>query len=147
MKKIGLIHTENYGYIILGEEFRNKIYSKEVFVTKSIDDICYGYNIDLILDRDRNWIPNYQDFKEKANKIIWYLLKNFKEERQKQNQNLDNDEIKMLNEFPKKILQFLEKDLSFLKLDNYFWHFSQKDVDFLWKLNTELKKNEEQKIC
>lgn len=94
MKKIGLIHTENYGYIILGEEFRNKIYSKEVFVTKSIDDICYGYNIDLILDRDRNWIPNYQDFKEKANKIIWYLLKNFKEERQKQNQNLDNDEKK-----------------------------------------------------
>jgi len=54
VKKIGLIHTENYGYIILGEEFRNKIYSKEVFVTKSIDDICYGYNIDLILDRDRN---------------------------------------------------------------------------------------------
>ena len=69
MKKIGLIHIENYGYIILGEEFRNKIYSKEVFVTKSIDDICYGYNIDLILDRDRNWIPNYQDFKEKASAL------------------------------------------------------------------------------
>jgi len=46
----------------------------------------------------------------------------------------------MLNEFPKKILQFLEKDLSFLKLDNYFWHVSQKAVDFLWKLNAELKK-------
>ena len=90
---------------------------------------------------------NYQDFKEKANKIIWYLLKNFKEERQKQNQNLDNDEIKMLNEFPKKILQFLEKDLSFLKLDNYFWHVSQKAVDFLWKLNAELKKNEDKRFA
>ena len=149
VKKVGLIHTDEYGDILLNINFKNKIYCKGVFVTKSESDICYGYNIDLKLDRDRNCIPNFDEFKEKGNNIIWYLIENFKEESRKQKQSLDNEEVRMFNEFPNQIIQFLEKNLPFLKF-NYKYsscHVSTKAADFLWKLNAELRRNKDERFA
>ena len=148
IKKLGLIHTDNYGDIILNPNFKNKIFSKGVFVTKTDSDICYGYNIDLVLDRDRNCIPNFDEFKEKGNKIIWYLLENYKEENKKQNQYLDSDEINMFNEFPEQIIHFLEEDLSFLKQNYYpYTYANKKAADFLWKLNGEIRKIKDKRFA
>lgn len=47
VKKIGLIHTDKYGDIILGDEYRNKIYSKEVFLLLRVQMI-FAMGITLI---------------------------------------------------------------------------------------------------
>ena len=76
VKRLGIINAGNNGDIILNPEFKDKIYSRGVFVTKS-SGIGFGYNLDLTLDRDRNCITNYTEFATKANNIIFHILANY----------------------------------------------------------------------
>ena len=75
-KKLGIINAGNYGDIILNPEFKDRIYSRGVFVTRS-GSVGFGYNLNLTLDRDRNCITDYKQFAEKANSIIFYILDNY----------------------------------------------------------------------
>ena len=78
VKKLGIFTAKYYGDIILNPEFKNKVYSRGVYVTTA-NNIGFGYNLDLALDRDRNYIPNFQSFESKARSIIIYILEHYLE--------------------------------------------------------------------
>jgi len=139
VKKLGIITAGNNGDIILNPEFKNRVYSRGVYVTTTRDNIGYGYNIDLTLDRDRNCIPNYSDFKSKARRIIIYILDNYDNyKKQLPLEEMDFTEIEMFDKFPEQILKFIDKfDLGGL---------STKTADFLWELNVQLRRETDKRF-
>ena len=98
--------------------------------------------MDLILDRDRNYIP-YGSFASNARNIIIYILDLYLEYKNqienKQLELMDYSEIKMLEKFPEIILQLLDEDNTFLGSE-YFNLSSQAAADYLWELNAQLRK-------
>jgi len=98
--------------------------------------------MDLILDRDRNYIP-YGSFASNARNIIIYILDHYLEYKNqienKQIERMDYSEIKMLEKFPEIILQLLDEDNTFLGSE-YFNLSNQAAADYLWELNAQLRK-------
>jgi len=135
-----MINAGSYGDIILNPEFKDRIYSRGVFVTKSYN-IGFGYNLDLPLDRDRNCITDYSDFSSKAKSIINYLLENYDQYRIKFGnfEEFDHTEIEMFDNFPDKILNLLNSnsDIFYSYYSRYSSFLSTKAANFIWKLNAQ----------
>lgn len=114
VKRLGIINAGNNGDIILNPEFKDRIFSRGVFVTKS-SGVGFGYNLDLPLDRDRNCITNYSDFATKANRIIFYIIENYNKYRNDFGnfEDIDYTEIEMFDQFPENIYNLLESDANF----------------------------------
>ena len=139
--KLGIITAGRNGDIILNPDFRNRVYSRGVYVT-TVRDGRFGYNMDLILDRDRNYIPDYDSFESKARKIIIYILDHYLEYKNqienKQLELMDYSEIKMLEKFPERILQLLDEHNTFLGSE--YFNLTPQAADYLWELNAQLRK-------
>lgn len=114
VKRLGIINVCSYGDIILNPEFKNKIYSRGVFVTTT-GNVHYGFNLDLPLDRDRNCITNYSDFQNKTSYIICNLIDNYNRYRTDYQhlENIDYTEIEMFDNFPDQIYKLLEENSGF----------------------------------
>ena len=141
VKRLGIVNAGNYGDIILSPEFKDRIFSRGVFVT-SVNGFGFGYNLDLPLDRDRNCITNYSDFQTKANKIIYYVIDNYQQYITNFStlENIEQTEIDMLDEFPNRTYNLLNQNASiFSILYSNSSFVSQNAADFFWKLNA-LKK-------
>ena len=139
---MGIVNAGNYGDIILSPEFKDRIFSRGVFVT-SVNDFGFGFNLDLPLDRDRNCITNYSDFQNKANAIIYYVIDNY--QRYIRDfptlENIEQTEIDMLDEFPDRVYNLLNKNSSiFSILYSNSSYVSQFAADFFWKLNAQKKR-------
>jgi len=139
VKKLGIIAAGNNGDIILNPEFKNRVYSRGVYVTTNSRNIGYGYNMDLVLDRDRNCIPNYSDFESKARSIIIYILDNYiTYKKQLPLEEMDFTEIEMFDKFPEQILKFID--------DFYLGSLSTKTANFLWELNVQLRRETDKRF-
>lgn len=134
VKRLGIINAGSYGDIILNPEFKDRIYSRGVFVTKS-SGVGFGYNLDLPLDRDRNCITNYSDFSSKANRIINHLLENYNQYRINFGnfENFDFTEIEMFDNFPEQILNLLNSNSNILNS----YCISRGSANFIWELNAQ----------
>ena len=147
VKKMGIITAGYQGDIILNPEFRNKVYSKGVYVTTTSNDICFGYNMDIELDRDRNCIPDYSSFESRARSIILYILQNYmdyKKKRESQIESIDYAENEMFEKFPEQILMFMNQSSFFLG-SNYV-SISSSTADFLWELNVQMKRETDKRF-
>ena len=136
VKRLGIINAGSYGDIILNPEFKDRIYSRGVFVTKS-SGVGFGYNLDLPLDRDRNCITNYSDFSSKANRIINHLLENYNQYRTNFGnfEDIDYTEIEMFDNFPEQILNLLNSNSGILS--SFYSYVSTKSANFIWELNAQ----------
>ena len=147
MKKLGIFTAKYYGDIILNPEFKNKVYSRGVYVTTA-NNIGFGYNLDLALDRDRNYIPNFQSFESKARSIIIYILEHYLEYKDQIDKNqleqMDFTEIEMFDKFPEQIINLLDKNYTFL--GSQYFNISSKTADFLWELNAQLRRETDKKF-
>lgn len=142
VKKLGIINAGKYGDIILNPEFKDRIYSRGVFVTKS-SGVGFGYNLDLPLDRDRNCITNYSDFATKANRIIFYIIENYNRYRTDLGnfENIDYTEIEMFDQFPEHIYNLLNSNAGFLSGSYYIYNsMSQNVANFFWEFNAQKKR-------
>jgi len=144
IKKLGIITAGNKGDIILNPEFKNKVYSRGVYVTTTISDIGYGYNLDLTLDRDRNCIPNYSSFESSARSIIFYILENYNNYKKQLPLNqMDFTEIEMFDKFPKQILKLLD---SYNFIGSKYISLSTNTANFLWELNVQLRRETDKRF-
>ena len=144
IKKLGIITAGNKGDIILNPEFKNKVYSRGVYVTTTISDIGYGYNLDLTLDRDRNCIPNYSSFESSARSIIFYILENNNNYKKQLPLNqMDFTEIEMFDKFPKQILKLLD---SYDFIGSKYISLSTNTANFLWELNVQLRRETDKRF-
>ena len=102
---------ERIGEILLGKDFCGKNYVKEIFVDNITGE--FWLNIDVDLDRDRNWIPVLAKRNEIACKLIANVLNNLKEANDESNKYdlkyINNTQVfthktrELLREFPKRI--------------------------------------------
>ena len=136
------------GQILLGEEFRNKIYVKDIFVINTmkkeekeknikntITHCFFGFNTNLKLDRDRNCVPDLNERNQKTSQIIAFILNN-----RLTLYNQTSSEIhQFLDNFPKEILQLLGKNYgvtyylhSYINKEgaNLLWHEWKKNPDY-----------------
>ena len=144
IKKLGIITVGNKGDIILNPEFKNKVYSRGVYVTTTTSDIGYGYNLDLTLDRDRNCIPNYSSFEFSARSIIFYILENYiNYKKQLPLNQMDFTEIEMFDKFPKQILKLLD---SYYFIGSKYISLSANTANFLWELNVQLRRETDKRF-
>lgn len=133
------------GQISLGDDFRNKIFVKDIFVmnTKKKDEkenhitnCVYGFNTALQLDRDRNCVPDLNERNQKTSKIIAYILNN----RTILYNKTESYIHKFLDNFPKEILSLLAKNYGV----TYYLHLpenlSLEGANLIWN---EWKKNPE----
>ena len=142
VKRLGIVNAGNYGDIILSPEFKDRIFSRGVFVT-SVNGVGFGYNLDLPLDRDRNCITNYSDFQIKANEIIYHLIDNYQQYLTNFShlENIDQAEIDMLDDFPNQIYNLLNQNANvFSILYSNTSFISQNAADYIWKLNAQKKR-------
>lgn len=145
IKKLCIIKGGD-GDIILNKDFKNRIYSRGVYVINSEYDMEFGYNVNLDLDRDRSCIPNYSNLFFQARKIIWHILDNYNNFKNgEEKDKMVESERKIFDEFPKKILEILEKEPIPLFLDGHFSLITQKGADLLWELNAKIKKKKKEK--
>jgi len=148
VKRLGIINAGNYGDIILNPEFKDRIYSRGVFVTRS-GGVGFGYNLNLTLDRDRNCITDYKQFAEKANSIIFYILDNYNTLRASFGnfENMDYTEAEMFEQFPENIYNLLCSDVYFLSGAYYSWNYlPQKACDYIWEFGNLLFKKKGHQI-
>jgi hypothetical protein len=141
VKKLGIINAGNYGDIILNPEFKDRIYSRGVFVTKS-GGVGFGYNLNLTLDRDRNCITDYKQFAESANRIIFYILDKYDILKASFGnfEDMDYTEAEMFEQFPENIYNLLCSDVYFLSGYYYSWDYlPQKACDFIWEFTVQKK--------
>ena len=129
VKRLGIINAGNYWDIILNPEFKDRIFSRGVFVTKC-SGVGFGYNLDLPLDRDRNCITNYSDFNMKANRIIFNIIENYNTYKTKLEnfENIDYTEVEMFDEFPDKIYNLLLSDVYFINRSDYIYYNMNQNV-------------------
>ena len=135
------------GQILLGENFRNKIFVKDIFVVNTvkkeekekniknnITHCVFGFNVDLKLDRDRNCVPDLNERNQKASQIIAYILNN----RTVLYNQTPSDIHSFLDNFPKEILSLLGKNYGI----TYYLHnyITKEGANLIW---TEWKKNPE----
>ena len=135
------------GQILLGEEFRNKIFVKDIFVIETmkkeekekniknnITHCFFGFNTDLNLDRDRNCIPDLNERNQKTSRIIAYILNN----RTILYNQTPSDIHSYLDKFPSEILYLLGKNYGV----TYYLHnyISKEGANLIW---SEWKKNPE----
>ena len=149
VKRLGIISAGNYGDIILNPEFKNKIFSRGVFVTKT-NDVGFGYNLNLTLDRDRNCITDYTEFATRANNVIFYILQNFKRYITDFGnfENIDYTEVEMFEQFPDKIYDLLTKNVYFLS-GRYYTYDSPltKEVsNFIWEYTVQKKRTSDNRF-
>ena len=148
VKKLGIISAGNYGDIILNPEFKDRIYSRGVFVTRS-GGVGFGYNLNLTLDRDRNCITDYKQFAEKANSIIFYILDNFNTLKASFGnfENMDYTEAEMFEQFPENIYNLLCSDAHFLSGYYYNWNYlPQKACDYIWEFTAQKKRTSDNRF-
>lgn len=107
-----MINAGSYGDIILNPKYKDRIYSRGVLVTKT-SDIGFGYNLDLPLNRDRNFITNYSDFSTKTKRVINHLLENYNQYQTNFGnfENIDLTEIEMFDNFPAQIFNLLNSNI------------------------------------
>ena len=127
---------ELLGQILLGEDFRSKIFVKDIFVINTmtkdkkeknqITDCFYGFNTTLQLDRDRNCIPDLNERNQKTSKIIAYILNNYNFLLNK----LDLCDHKFLDNFPKEIFDLLAQNFGV----TYYLHVNldKEGADLIW---------------
>ena len=152
-KNIGAITTYSndnktvIGQILLGEDFKNKIFVKDIFVTNTmkkeekekniknnITHCFFGFNADLNLDRDRNCVPDLNQRNQKTSQIISYILNN----RSILYNKVSSDIHNFLDNFPKEILTLLGKNYGV----TYYLHnyINKEGANLIW---AEWKKNSE----
>ena len=143
---------ELLGQILLGEDFRSKIFVKDIFVINTmtkdkkeknhITDCFYGFNTTLQLDRDRNCIPDLNERNQKTSKIIAYILNNYNFLLNK----LDLCDHKFLDNFPKEIFDLLAQNFGV----TYYLHVSldKEGADLIWdKWKNSLNSENEIQPC
>ena len=148
VKRLGIINAGNNGDIILNPEFKERIYSRGVFVTLS-SGVGFGYNLDLPLDRDRNCITNYSDFATKANRIIFHIIENYNRYRTDFGnfENIDYTEIEMFDNFPDQILNLLNSNASFMSGSYYSYNYlNQNAANFIWELNAQKQRSSDNRF-
>lgn len=134
-------NTNVLGQILLGDDFRNKIFVKDIFVTNTkkkdekenhITNCFYGFNTALQLDRDRNCVPDLNERNQKTSKIIAYILNN----RTILYNKTESYIHKYLDNFPKEILSLLAKNYGV----TYYLHdnLTLEGANLIWN---EWKKN------
>ena len=154
-KNIGAITTYDkdnktiLGQILLGEDFRNKIFVKDIFVMNTmkqeekekniknnVTHCVFGFNADLSLDRDRNCFPDLNERNQKTSKIIAYILNN----RTILYNQTPSDLHPFLDKFPKEILYLLGKNYGI----TYYLHnhLTKEGANLIWY---EWKKIEDNK--
>lgn len=77
-------NNEVFGEILLNPLFKNKIFVKDIFVQKTVDNseatTCwYGFNTDLVLDRDRNAVKDLDARHKMFSEIIGNILNRMNE--------------------------------------------------------------------
>ena len=135
------------GQILLGEDFRNKIFVKDIFVTdtmkkeekeknikNNITHCVFGFNADLNLDRDRNCVPDLNERNQKTSRIIAYILNN----RTILYNITPSDIHPFLDKFPSEIINLLGKNYGV----TYYLHnyITKEGANLIW---AEWKKNPE----
>lgn len=133
------------GQIMLGEDFRNKIFVKDIFVVETmkkeekekniknhITNTVFGFNVDLNLDRDRNCVPDLNERNQKTSKIIAYILNN----RDILYNQTPSDIHPYLDKFPKEILSLMGQNYGI----TYYLHnhLTKEGANLIW---AEWKKN------
>ena len=140
------------GQILLGEDFRSKIFVKDIFVINTmtkdkkeknhITDCFYGFNTTLQLDRDRNCIPDLNERNQKTSKIIAYILNNYNFLLN----DLDLSYHKFLDNFPKEIFDLLAQNFGV----TYYLHVNldKEGADLIWdKWKNSLNSENEIQPC
>ena len=133
------------GQILLGEHFKNKIFVKDIFVVdtvkkeekekkakNTITHCVFGFNADLVLDRDRNCVPDLNQRNQKTSQIIAYVLNN----RTVLYNQISSDIHPFLDDFPKVILSILGQNYGI----TYYLHnyLTREGANLIW---AEWKKN------
>ena len=144
VKNLALINT-SYGDIILSPDFKDKIYSHEVFVMNSTEKLYYGFNIPLILDRDRNCVPNIHDCKDKIQSAISDILNNFKNY-QKKLDDMNFNEIELFDKFPEDILDILNNTSYNTFLSGFSSKLSTSGANFLWEVNKNKRRKTDKRF-
>ena len=145
VKNLALINTP-YGDIILSPDFKDKLYSNEVFVMNSNQKLDYGFNIPLILDRDRNCVPNIEDCKDKMKSIISNILNNFTNY-QKKLDDMNFNEIELFDKFPENILDMLNATSSSSDLlSKIYYKLSTSGANFLWEVNKNKRRKTDKRF-
>ena len=146
VKNLALINTP-YGDIILSPDFKDKLYSNEVFVMNSNQKLNYGFNIPLILDRDRNCVPNIEDCKDKMKSIISNILNNFTNY-QKKLDDMNFNEIELFDKFPENILDMLNATSSYSRevLSDFHCKLSTSGANFLWEVNKNKRRKTDKRF-
>ena len=137
-----IIKTENIknliGEIMLGDFFERKLYIKDSYIetTKNSKDlsICFGFNLDLELDRDRKCILNVKERNLLISQIIANILNNFDLYRL----SINDREKELLDKFPEKIYNCLDKNYSITY--NLHYYINENGANLIWK---QLLKNNE----
>lgn len=135
------------GQILLGEDFRDKIFVKDIFVVNtvkkeekekniknSITHCVFGFNADLKLDRDRNCVPDLNERNQKTSQIIAYILNN----RSILYNQTSSDIHPYLDKFPKEILSLLGQNYGITYyLHNYLNREGANLILAEWKKNPD----------
>ena len=146
VKNLALINTP-YGDIILSPDFKDKIYSNGVFVMNSNQKLNYGFNIPLILDRDRNCVPNIEDCNNKIKSVISDILNNFTNY-QKKLDDMNFNEIELFDKFPENILDMLDAINSHSSnlLSRFHYKLSTSGANFLWEVNKNKRRKTDKRF-
>ena len=142
------------GQILLGENFRNKMFVKDIFVINTvkkeekekniknnITHCVFGFNVDLNLDRDRNCVPDLNERNQKASQIIAYILNN----RIILYNQTPSDIHPFLDNFPKEILNLLRKNYGI----TYYLHnyITKEGANLIWNEWKKIPDNEGKRPC
>ena len=139
-------NNEVFGEILLNPLFKNKIYVKDIFVQKTVENseatTCwYGFNTDLVLDRDRNAIKDLDARHKMFSEILANILNRMDDP--ELNKNIAGESRKWFDNFLHEILFLTDHCYYTVRyLNNYLTPESR---DAIWeqkKIETKGKNDE-----
>ena len=135
---------KEFGEIFLSEDYRNKIYVKDIFVQEfnEKDDrsvkCFFGFNTDLDLDRDRNAIKDL----DKRNILFSKILSNILKRRDDIRKELTGSTYNLFNDYLKHIVYLIEYDYIMIRHIIDPGNLTQKEKDDIWDYLEENKYKE-----
>ena len=136
---------EVFGEIFLNENFRNKIYVKDIFVQefKKNEDksvACFfGFNTDLDLDRDRNAIKDLDKRNILFSKILANILRRRFDISREIKDSITHDKFKL---YLKDLVYLIEEDYIMIRHIRDTGNLREKEKNDIWDYLEEHKFNE-----